>query len=64
MRLQKVLTQSGVASRREAEAIIQEGRVTVNNGIYHPAHEVSSDDKILLDGDPLPNQKVGLLCLS
>ena len=55
MRLQKVLTQSGVASRREAEAIIQEGRVTVNNEIiYHPAHEVTSDDKILLDGDPLP----------
>ena len=55
MRLQKALTQSGVASRREAEAIIQEGRVTVNNEVvYHPAHEVCDGDKIAIDGDPLP----------
>jgi 23S rRNA pseudouridine2605 synthase len=29
-RLQKILSQAGVASRRQAEQIIQEGRVTVN----------------------------------
>lgn len=55
MRLQKAITRSGVASRREAEAIIQEGRVTVNNEtIYHPAHEIEEDDKVAIDGDPLP----------
>jgi len=55
MRLQKALTKSGVASRREAEAIIHEGRVTVNNEtIYHPAHEIEDGDKVAIDGDPLP----------
>jgi pseudouridine synthase len=32
-RLQKILSQAGVASRRQAEQIIQEGRVTVNGAI-------------------------------
>lgn len=32
-RLQKVLSQAGVASRRQAEKIIQEGRVTVNGAV-------------------------------
>lgn len=55
MRIQRAITQSGIASRREAEAIIQEGRVTVNNQvIYHPAFEVTSDDNICIDGDPIP----------
>lgn len=55
MRLQKAITNAGIASRREAEAIIQEGRVTVNNEtIYHPAHELEESDKVAIDGDPLP----------
>jgi 16S rRNA U516 pseudouridylate synthase RsuA-like enzyme len=29
-RLQKILSRAGIASRRKAEQIIQEGRVTVN----------------------------------
>ena len=32
-RLQKILSQAGVASRRQAEKIIVEGRVTVNGGV-------------------------------
>jgi 23S rRNA pseudouridine2605 synthase len=32
-RLQKILSQAGVASRRQAEKIIQEGRVTVNGAV-------------------------------
>jgi pseudouridine synthase len=32
-RLQKILSQVGVASRRQAERIIQEGRVTVNGAV-------------------------------
>jgi 23S rRNA pseudouridine2605 synthase len=32
-RLQKILSQAGVASRRQAEQIIQEGRVTVNGAV-------------------------------
>src|SRR5436305_14430377 len=32
-RLQKILSQAGVASRRQAEQIIVEGRVTVNGAV-------------------------------
>jgi 23S rRNA pseudouridine2605 synthase len=32
-RLQKILSQAGVASRRQAEKIILEGRVTVNGSV-------------------------------
>jgi 23S rRNA pseudouridine2605 synthase len=32
-RLQKILSQAGVASRRQAEKLIQEGRVTVNGAV-------------------------------
>jgi 23S rRNA pseudouridine2605 synthase len=32
-RLQKILSQAGVASRRQAERIMQEGRVTVNGAV-------------------------------
>ena len=32
-RLQKILSQAGVASRRQAETLIREGRVTVNGAV-------------------------------
>ena len=34
-RLQKILSQAGVASRRQAEKIMLEGRVTVNGAVDH-----------------------------
>lgn len=53
-RIAKVLARAGVASRRGAEAIIVEGRVTVNGKqIDSPALNVSEKDKILVDGKPL-----------
>ena len=35
-RLQKILSQAGVASRRQAEKIMLEGRVTVNGKVPEP----------------------------
>ena len=41
MRLNKYLAQSGVASRRVSDKLIQEGTVTVNNQvIIDPAYQV------------------------
>ena len=56
MRIQKAITDSGLASRREAEKILQEGRVVCNGTVvYHPFFEVDiSTDTILIDGKPLP----------
>jgi 23S rRNA pseudouridine2605 synthase len=59
-RLQKVLSERGIASRREAERMILAGRVMVNNSI---ASELGSKadpdlDRILVDGKSLPEKKV------
>jgi len=57
MRIQKAITNSGLASRREAEAMIMEGRVQVNKEqVLHPSTDVDpKKDEILVDGSPLPN---------
>lgn len=49
-KLQKVLASAGVASRREAERLIDEGSVTVNNELAHIGQRVSPRDKIRVDG--------------
>ncbi|UWQ27226.1 pseudouridine synthase [Leisingera sp. M523] len=54
-RIAKVLSRAGVASRREAERMIAEGRVSVNDEkIDSPALNVTSADRISVDGKPLP----------
>ena len=53
-RIAKVLARAGVASRREAERMIEAGRVEVNGSkIDSPALNVTPDDKIKVDGKPL-----------
>jgi 23S rRNA pseudouridine2605 synthase len=49
-RLQKVLAAAGVASRREAEAWISAGRVTVNNKPAVLGQRVGAEDVIAVDG--------------
>ncbi|MBF9045151.1 pseudouridine synthase [Rhodobacterales bacterium HKCCE4037] len=54
-RIAKVLSRAGVASRREAERMIGEGRVSVNGKVIDsPALNVTDRDTILVDGAPLP----------
>lgn len=53
-RIAKTLARAGVASRREAERMIEAGRVTVNGEkITSPALNVTPADKITVDGKPL-----------
>ncbi|MDQ7262674.1 pseudouridine synthase [Paracoccus sp. PS-1] len=53
-RIAKVMARAGVASRREAERMILEGRVTVNGKkIDSPALDVTPADRIRVDGKPL-----------
>ena len=53
-RIAKRLARAGVASRRGAEAMIAEGRITVNgNTIDSPALNVTAKDRITVDGTPL-----------
>ncbi|OQR98399.1 RNA pseudouridine synthase [Thraustotheca clavata] len=54
MRLAKRLALSGVSSRREAEKIIQDGRVTVNGFVVNNvAHNVTLKDLVTVDEQPL-----------
>ncbi|WP_374327442.1 pseudouridine synthase [Paracoccus pantotrophus] len=53
-RIAKVMARAGAASRREAERMILEGRVTVNGQkIDSPALDVTPSDRIRVDGKPL-----------
>ena len=53
-RIAKVLSRAGIASRREAERMIEAGRVSVNGDkITSPALNVTESDRITVDGTPL-----------
>ena len=54
-RIAKVLSRAGLASRRDAEEWIVQGRVTVNGRVINsPALDVTANDVITIDGKPLP----------
>ena len=53
-RIAKVMARAGVCSRRDAEAWIAAGRVTVNGkALSSPAFNVSEADDVRVDGKPL-----------
>lgn len=52
-RLQKVLARAGLASRREAEAWIRAGRLTINGVVATLGARVAADDELRLDGRPV-----------
>lgn len=63
-RLAKFMARSGVCSRRGAEELISQGRVSVNGEVVStPAFNVSGDEKILLDGEKLPQKEITRLWL-
>ena len=54
MRLNRYLSQCGIASRRGAEQIILEGRVSINGHVMtNLATQVSTEDKVVVDGRPV-----------
>ena len=55
MRIAKAIADAGVASRRDAEAMILAGRVVLNGEVQRsPAVNVTHRDSIIVDGKPLP----------
>lgn len=61
-RLNKYLASCGICSRRDADRLIQEGRVTVNGKKAEMGMQVSGSEKILVNGKPVhgKNEKVVL----
>ena len=53
-RVAKVIARSGRASRRDAERLVAEGRVSVNGEVLSsPARNVVAGDVVAIDGVPL-----------
>ena len=54
-RIAKVVSRAGLASRRDAEEWVTQGRVSVNGRVINsPALDVTANDVITVDGKPLP----------
>jgi 23S rRNA pseudouridine2605 synthase len=63
MRLNAWLARAGVASRRKADELIKNGRVTVNGAPGRLNTFVQADDDVRLDGQPLRKQKLAYVLL-
>ncbi|MEJ6001815.1 pseudouridine synthase [Paucibacter soli] len=52
-KLQKVLAQAGVGSRRDIEDMIAEGKITVNDEVAHIGQRISFGDRVSVAGKPI-----------
>ena len=55
--LNKFISETGFCSRREADKLIEAGRVTVNGKLPKPGNRVTYDDVIKIDGQPLQQKE-------
>ncbi len=54
-RIAKLMARAGLASRRDAEEWVKQGRVTVNGRVItSPALDITANDVVRVDGQPLP----------
>lgn len=57
-RIAKVLSRAGLASRRDAEEMVTQGRVAVNGRVINsPALDITKNDVVTVDGKPLPERE-------
>ena len=63
MRLNAWLARAGVASRRKADELIKDGRVTVNGDVGQLNTFVQRTDEVSLDGVPLAKQRLAYVLL-
>lgn len=72
MRLNKFISETGLCSRREADARIEAGRVTINGVVATLGMQVNEGDVVCVDGQPVGgaqrhvylalNKPVGVVC--
>jgi 23S rRNA pseudouridine2604 synthase len=72
MRVNKFVVSTGYCSRREADRLIQSGRITINNEICQLGSQVNEGDVVCIDGQPINstdnliylalNKPVGITC--
>lgn len=56
-RLQKIIAQAGLMSRRAAEIAIRDGRITINGKVAELGATAGEEDVILIDGSPIPDRE-------
>ena len=56
-RINKFISETGFCSRREADKLIEQGRVTVNGIVPAMGTKVNDDDTIEIDGKPLKQKE-------
>lgn len=61
VRLNKYISDSGLCSRREADRLIEAGRVRVDGKMAHPGEKVREDQKIAVDGKILQREEEMIL---
>ena len=58
MRLSKFLAHSGVCSRRDAEKLIKENKVIINNNVCNDfSYQVTKSDKVFVNNILVESQK-------
>jgi 23S rRNA pseudouridine2604 synthase len=57
MRLNKFISDTGICSRREADAWIEAGRVSINDQIAKLGTQVTESDVVCVDGKPIGAKK-------
>lgn len=72
MRLNKYISETGLCPRREADALIEAGRVTINGAIATLGMQVHDGELVCVDGQPVGglqkhvylalNKPVGVIC--
>lgn len=70
--LNKYISETGLCSRREADKLIEAGRVLINDIVARKGNRVNPDDKVYLDGEMIVkkskpiyialNKPVGIVC--
>ena len=55
--LNKYIAETGICSRRQADVMIEEGRVKINGKIARKGNRVEAGDKVELDGQLIGNDK-------
>lgn len=63
-RLNKYLSEAGYCSRREADRLIEAGRVTINNVIPEMGTKVASGDVVKVDGEIIGERKKDFIYLA
>lgn len=63
-RINKYLSEVGYCSRREADKLIEAGRVTVNGKVPEMGTKISENDVVHVDGKPVKDAKEGFVYLA